>query len=462
MERQELQNSIAAGIGTAIQKIILQKQDNRCEEVIKQYEPERHKVTDEQARPKKKVKKDDITMLEEVNRITVALQKLIVNRAASFLVGAPIELQCLPADEDQKTLLAMLEKTWEDNKLNFKSKFLAKHMMAYTECAEIWYVDEVDPLEYWGIKGVERYRMRISVLSPKKGDKLYPVFDMMGNLVAFGRGYEVKVEGRTAQRFDLYTDDKIYYTSQTSGEWKVVENGEIANPIGKIPVIYYSQEAAEWADVQRAIERLETLLSNFADTNDYFGSPMIFAKGTITGFASKGEQGKIITGEKEADIKYLTWESAPESIKLEIETLFDIIYTVTQTPNITFKEMKGLGQLSGVAIKLLFMDAHLKAADKQDDVFGECIQRRINFLKVALSKINPATKKALSMSIIPKFGLFTPNNEKEEIEILSVAAGGKPIMSQRTAVKLNPFVTDVDEEMDLIGKEGAGSLEEQF
>mgnify|MGYP007057868075 FL=1 len=81
------------------------------------------------------------------------------------------------------------------------------------------------------------------------------------------------------------------------------------------------QPAVEWEDVQNLIDRLEKLLSNFADTNDYHASPKIFTTGTILGWAKKGESGAVIEGEEGATAQYLSWAQAPESVKLEIETL---------------------------------------------------------------------------------------------------------------------------------------------
>jgi hypothetical protein len=108
------------------------------------------------------------------------------------------------------------------------------------------------------------------------------------------------------------------------------------------------------------------LLSNFADTNDYHASPKIFVQGKVIGFTRKGEAGAIIEGENGATAQYLAWQNAPESVKLEIETLLRMIYTITQTPDISFDTVKGIGAISGVALQLLFMDAHLKVQDKSE------------------------------------------------------------------------------------------------
>ena len=86
-----------------------------------------------------------------------------------------------------------------------------------------------------------------------------------------------------------------------------------------------------------------------------------------------------------AEAQYLSWANAPESVKLEIDTLLRMIYTITQTPDISFDTVKGLGAISGVALQLLFMDAHLKVQDK-NEIFSEYLQRRVNVLKAYMAE----------------------------------------------------------------------------
>jgi SPP1 family phage portal protein len=440
-------------IAGTVKKIIAEKPAPTYKEAYKEYDPKLHKVNRKAWRKDKEIVVNNETKIVPVNRISIPLQKLIVSRAASFLVGMPIEFKHSAKEGAETDLVNMITKTWEDNKLDFKSKRLAKYMMSETECAEIWYSEEVDPA-YWKetTNAKSKFKMRIRVVAPSLGDTLYPIWDSTGNLIMFCRGYSVTMGKKKVEHLDYYTEEHIATLLKEKGEWVLSERGLEENPLKKIPVIYYSQNRPEWADVQEAIERLETLISNFGDTNDYFGSPMVVVKGTVTGFAEKGEQGKLLQVTGDGKVEYLTWDNAPEAIKLEIETLFDIIYTGTQTPNITFKEMQGLGQLSGIALKLLFLDAHLKAKDKQEDVFGECIQRRINLLRAAMVEINDKLSSVANLSISPIFELFMPNNEKDTIDnVIALVEAG--LMSVKTALKRLPWIDDVEVELALLAAE---------
>ena len=123
--------------------------------------------------------------------------------------------------------------------------------------------------------------------------------------------------------------------------------------------------------------------------------------------------------------------------------------------------MNSLGTYSGIALKMLFMAAHLKAAEKEEN-FGKSIQRRINFLKYALaSYINTDLEDAVSMDIEPKFEYYLPKDVNEIITLLSTATGGASILSQKTAVGLNPLVQDADKELTEIKDNEAAAATDQ-
>jgi SPP1 family phage portal protein len=423
-----------------------------------EYKPELHKVMNRAHRPDKIVMKPDplcildangnprlISTVEKVSRIAIPLQKLIVNRAASFLTGGKVSLQAQTETDTQKNLLKVVQTTWSDNKLQFKNNVIAKTVKSELECCEIWYSKK-------NIDG--KISLKCNIYKPSDGYTLYPIWDDNRDLIAFGIHYKVKdIEGKEVERLDLYTDKKlIKYSFMTAG-WNKIE--DIPLVYGKIPVIYYCTDRSEWQDVQTAIDRLEKLISNFGDTNDYNGSPILFVKGSIRGFASKGESGKVLEGDGDnVDAKYITWEHAPEAIKLEIDTLFNIVYTCTQTPNISFDQMKGLGDISGVAFDRIMIDAHLKAKEWQDGAFGESIQRRVNFMKAAHIELDGSLKEAADMEIVPLFSMFKIDDETDRIENAMKANGGLPIISHKESINMAALTTNPDKTFEAIKEQG--------
>lgn len=429
----------------------------------KQVNPHEHEVFNKAARPDKPIRiQDDEKSIwtnvftrtgsdgeqatfrwEPVARIALALQKLIVKRAVSFLFGNPVTLSAQAESEQEKTVLKAVERVMYDVKDKSFNRKVARNLLSCTEVAEIWYPVEKKTNVY----GFEsKTKLRCSIFSPLLGDTLFPYFDETGDMVAFSREFTVTDANRKSTNyFETYTDKQHFMWKQGGDKgFEMVEGYPKAITIGKIPVVYGVQDQVEWADVQILIERLEKLLSNFADTNDYHAAPKIFITGELTGFAKKGESGAILQGEENSKAEYLSWDNASESVKLEIETLLRMIYTITQTPDISFDSVKGLGNISGVALKLLFMDAHLKVADHQE-VFDEYLQRRVNIIKAYIGQMNKTLEGvAEDMMIEPVITPYILRDEAAEMKIWSDANGGSAVISQRESFRKAKLTQDPD------------------
>lgn len=430
-------------------------------------DPSEHKITKESYRPNKKVTRDvpdgkggskTQTKIEQVARISLSLQKLIVKRAVAFLFGnEPL----LDTDEEFTPVIEILSKVFRDCKINTINRKTAREVMTFQEAAEWWWVDQSkEPNSRYGFE--TKNRIRCQIFSPNNGDVLYPYFDDSNDLIAFSREFSV-TDSNNAETsyFETWTADFHYRWQKTENNFELCENFPRKNMIHKIPIVYAYQSKTEWADVQNLIERLEKLLSNFADTNDYHASPLLFAKGTITGFATKGENGKLLKGEGDASVQYVSWSQAPESVKTEVQMLLQMIYTLTQTPDISFESVKGMGAISGTALRLLFSDAHLKVQEKSE-VFDEFLQRRINIILAYLATFNISDnnftelcKKAVVTAEIQPYML---EDDTTKISQLMTATGNKAIMSRKTAVKTLGWVKDVEQEIENIDADESGSM----
>ena len=292
-------------------------------EYIAQLDPQGHDVNDPVKRRDKKVKVDlsdfDINdeekkniktvtngdgetenfRIEPVARVALAIQKLIVKRAVAFTFGNPVILNAEPEEGTKEAdVLKAVKRVLFDNKSRTLNRKVARGMYSSKESAELWYPVE-KPTKNYGFDST--HKLRVAIFSPLFGDRLYPYFDETGDMVAFSREYVVKDSaGVKHTYFETYTDTEIRKWTLTSNQWQLLDGYPKKNQIGKIPVIYGRQPAVEWEDVQNLIDRLEKLLSNFADTNDYHASPKIFTTGTILGWAKKGESGAVIEGEEGA------------------------------------------------------------------------------------------------------------------------------------------------------------------
>lgn len=419
--------------------------------------PQLHSVFDKSKRPDKIIKNNDSTRTEPVARIGLALQKLIIKRAVSFLFGNPVQWTANPQTEQETQVFNALKEIANEVKINSHNRKLARELFSCTEVAELWYPLPISPNEApkYGIGS--QHKVRVKIFSPLLGDKLFPFFDDYGDLVAFSREFSVSNGNKKQTFFETYTDTQILKYDITEGDPILLEGYPAVNILGKIPIIYAHQEQTEFADVQPLIERLEKLLSNFADTNDYHGSPKIFVRGRLRGFTSKGEAGAIIEGEENTDVQYLTWSHAPESVRLEIETLLRMIYTLTQTPDISFESVKGLGNgASGKALRMLFLDAHLKVADHLE-VFDEFLQRRTSVLKKYIGIFNHSLAN-IPLNVEQEVTPFMVDDYADKLEFVMTATGNKPVLSQKTGIKLAGLVDDTDTEYQNLQNEEALSV----
>lgn len=442
------------------------------ESAKKALDPELHRVNDQLLRPDKRVKVDADNdansaqkvievggeestnyRIEKVARIKLALQKLIVKRAVAFLFGNSVSYNADPKGKNQELIAKALKRILYDVKSNSLNRKVARATFGFKECAEVWYPLE-KPNNNYGFKS--KFKLRCAIFSPAFGDTLYPYFDETGDMTAFSREFSRdNAAEKSIDYFETYTDAEHWLWMNGANGFGVVEGYPKRIAIGKIPVIYAHQKEFETEDVDSLIDRLEILLSNFADTNDYHAAPKIFIKGELKGFSKKGESGAIIEGEDGSDAKYLSWQNAPESVKLEIETILRMIYTITQTPDISFDSVKGLGATSGVALQLLFMDAHLKVQDKRE-IFDEYLQRRVNVIKAFIGLFNTSLEDDCEkLEIEPEITPYMLTSEIEQINMWLAANGNKPLVSQKASVKAANLSQDTDADFDQIQDESS-------
>lgn len=396
-------------------------------------------------RPDKTTKNEVV----KTSKIPIPFQRKIVKSASSFLFGSHVKLVASETNEG----MAALTKIWNDIRMDAMLLKFAKTAKSETEATIIFY-----PVNKEG----QDIKIKARLIDNSKG-KVYPIFDQYGDMVAFGWEYEKTVGDKKTKFLHIWTDETNYVYETDSNNWAISTGYPKPNLFKKIPVVYMSQEQPEWWEVQDLIDRFENSFSKFADTNDYFSSPMYKATGGVTTMPKKDDTGKmvkldVIETEKgniiTADLDVISWDRAPEALKLEFETTMELIFGLSDTTYLTFEKAKGLGAVSGVAMRLMFFGSILKAKWDEGD-YQTAISRVINILKAGISNITESKLKSQleELEIDIKFTSVLPENIKEVIEILTEATGGKAVMSQKTAVSHNPLVEDNEAEMESIEEE---------
>ncbi len=436
--------------------LIDDKDPDKIKTWIEQYQGD-HEIL---LKPDKTIGEEDDKKTVKTAKLIANFQRKIVNTAAGLLLGNPPTL-ALNEDEDDPRFDELVD-VWDNNNLDSNNKRIMRTNSVETKVAEVWFgvKKEDDP----------EVKIKMKIFATSNGNELFPHFDKEGDMDAFTRKYKKTImhndKPKEVESVTIWLPEKEINANNIAGTW-IFENEE-KNIYGKIPVIYYQQEIPDWFDVQSLINRIEVLISGHADTNDYFSSPLIKLKGKVDVMPDKNDRGKmlLIGGDKKSDgtivwgdAEYLTWDKSPDSLKLELENLRMLIYSLTQTPDISFNNIKGIhGTISGVALKLMFLDSTLKRSDKLE-IYGEGFDRRNNLLKTMLSVTAGKGNTGYDdLDVSVQFHSILPENETEIVNNLSTAVGGEPTMTQKTAVQNNPYVENPEDEFDELERTQGDSL----
>lgn len=406
-----------------ISKVRSKYKDGKFAELLRQWDYEKHEVMDEAIRKDDRVRtKDEVVdnsgrvmqpavyETKKVNRIATSLEQTIVEIQTAFIIGLDPDLQAKPRNENEKHMLEVIGDTESKNKIRFVNQRVVRSLLSETMVAEYWW--SVEDSEFYEDKpyaGTARTRLRCEVWSPFRGDKLVPIKDAYGDLVRFYRFYSIKDDnGIEIQRLmEIDKDVVTLYEHRTGADAGWVVLRQTAHGFGKIPVIYMEMERALCDKIQSKRKRIEELESNFADCiNDNF-FPKVLVNGMVRGVQKSGKTQTIEMSGEGADVRYLTWDQSTNAAESEISRLIDDCFTLTMTPRISPKDLQGLGSaLSGVAFKYVFMGAHISVR-KHEEIIGEYLSRRYNFLKRAISLQVPAIMSGRSLRIDPVLVPFT-------------------------------------------------------
>lgn len=424
--------------------------------LIKDWDYTQHDVFDEELRPKRRVlvkeqeENKDSTIKspaqfrwEDVNRMALPLEQDIVNIHTAFTVGTPPKITANATEAAEQELMELLDGIHQKNKLPYDNKRLVRSWFAECEVAEYWYVkpakeDDPNPT----------YRLKSMIWSPFRGDTLYPYYDEYGDLIAFSREYN-KTDSKGIQSTRLMVVDNQNVTIYSNG----AQIEQYPHGFSKIPIIYMKRERPLCDKIRTLRNRLEMLLSNFADCLDYNFYPKMVASGEVVGVRNKGMTSEIIQLENDAQVSYLTWQQSPDMAKLEFDNLTSRCYALTNTPQITFEALQGLGNtLSGKAFKFMFMGTHM-AVSNHAETIEEFLQRRINFLLSAIGSLIPkyapvAKRLQVNIEIVP----YMIDSLTERIaDAVSAVQGG--VASLKEGIILAGITDKIDEELAQIEKE---------
>jgi len=390
-------------------------------------------------------------------RIPIAFQKKIVNTAAAFEVGEQITLK--PSNDTE--LSKEIGRLWNNNRIDFKLQELVKLQKSELQCALLFSIEDLKPNNFVNrILGVNTSKeIKTKILKNSSGT-MTPYFNEYGNMTAFVWEYLTRdVKANKDVRNVLILDKERAYTLNNAlGKMALTEDAK-AHGFDKIPIVYFSQEKEEWFDVKEMIDRLEVTVSKLGAANDYSGQPILKLFGKVNGAPDKDADGKamhfnMVEGEdgkiERGDAEFLERSDASQSVELEIKLLNNYISSMTSTPDWSFESLKGLGDISGKALKMMFIDPLTKA--KMNEGYNRTAIERI--LSVFISGTITTTQisyksQARDLFYDIQFNSIIPDDVESTVESVIKAVNGN-VMSIDTALSILDFVTDKEAEKALI------------
>lgn len=397
----------------------------------------------------------------DVARIVTNFPKREVRTSVAFLFGGEMTVTATDANEG----FLEFKRVWE-RRLRMRSvlKTFARKVLSESKAALVFY-----PYASRGLDGKAVTELRVKILSVPRNEntisEFYPHFDDNDDMDAFIHRFQTVRDGMIRNSCVIWTADRVISATDGAGGW---ERKETPNLFGKIPVVYADVFQPEWDEVAGIMDAREMRLSRMADTNDYFSEPILKTYGD-SDLPSKETTGKDInfpikvdevTGkEYHGDADYLTWAGSQPSVDKELEETRNEQYAGTSTPDLSFDNLKGIGNVSGVARKFMLMDAMIKASDNME-VFGPVVQRCVSVVVAGICNISNIKFKSqlVTNQIDVEFGSILPDDLSETLQNLSIANGGKPVNSQRTVTAQSPFTKDLEEEMRLLEEEENASV----
>lgn len=449
--------------GRPIQEVIADLKDKTTpvplwEELEKDYDPKKHEIiTNPALRPKDKRKKNGV--LDRAARILYPAERIVTRRMNQMCFTIPVERKYETGDDETlKEIANAIESIYDKVRINGVNKNRMRAYFGACEMCTVWYAVEEENEDY-GFKSKYKFKCRSYSPMPTKMSKisqakLWPVFDEYDDMVAMCIEYSITKKGQKTYYFDCYTKDRFLCYSSKNGLYSDAEVEIRPITIGKIPAVYLWRPAAIYDEVANNRSDIELTLSRTSDVIRKNSAPIIKVAGELIGNNPDGGEAREVYQLKQGgDVGLVSPAVSHDAIKYYISQLKENIEEDTQMPNLSMTNVKGLGNIGADARKTLLADAHMKVGEEKDDIIW-AFDRECNIIKAFLGEAKNDWKDGIKrLKVTHHIVPFVQNDRASRISELTEATGGKPVMSQRTAIERLGEVKDVDAEIDRLRDE---------
>ncbi len=419
--------------------------------LLKDYEPTKHRIVDDRETRKDKIKSDG--QVEKASRIYIGLEKLLTKRTTEFAFAIPVRRIYHNTEDNEKRqqIAKAIEAIYKYARIDSENIKRGNSYFASCEIFTIWYAVE-KPNSLYSFKS--KYKLKCKTYSPMDGVKLYPLFDELGDMLAMSFEYKKKIKDKEVTFFETYTADKHFKWKQQDGDWEsVIEQEKITLFLGKIPGAYAYRPVPIYHGLSYIREEIEYTLSRNSDVIAYNSAPVLKVVGKLVGDEDKGESRRIFRLQDGGDVSYVSWSQSIEALKYHVETLLKLFFMQGQMPDLSFENMKSLGNIGFDARQMILSDAHLKIGD-ESGAWVEFFERECSVIKEFLKFMNTDWKDEVdNVEVEHIITPFIQNDEDALINRLQKGNGGKAIFSQLESIRMAGYSNDPKETLKQIQEE---------
>lgn len=415
----------------------------KWEKLYKDYEPLEHAILSDTTSLKDKIRSDG--QVDKSSRIVIGLEKLHVKRMAEFTFSIPVKRVYSNTEDNEvrKSISKAIESVYKNVRINSENLKRAVAYYASCEIFTVWYAVK-KPNSLYGFQS--EYKLKCKTFSPMNGVKLYPLLNEMDDMLAMSFEYTKKVKNKDVSFFETYTENRHYvWTCGENGDkWEPVliqetEDGEVASGeeivLMKIPGAYTWREKPVYGGLSTIREEIEYSLSRNSNVIAYNSAPLLKVIGGMKGREDKGEALRIVRCESGGDVGYVSWAQSIEALKYHVDTMEKMYWMQAQIPDISFDNVKGLGNIGYDARQTLLTDAHLKIGEESGN-WIEFLERECNVIKAFLKIMNKKWESEIdNVNVEHIITPYIQNDEMAEINRRMKANGNKPIESQLESIQ---------------------------
>lgn len=415
----------------------------KWDKLFTDYEPMNHAILSDTTSLKDKVRSDG--QVDKSARIVIGLEKLHVKRMAEFTFSIPVKrvYSNTEDNETRKAITKAIEAVYKNVRINSENLRRAVAYYASCEIFTVWYAVK-KPNSLYGFQS--DYKLKCKTFSPMNDVKLYPLLNEMDDMLAMSFEYTKKVKNKEVSFFETYTANRhyIWKCAQHADKWEPVliqetEDGEIVNGedivLMKIPGSYAWRPRPVYDGLSQIREEIEYSLSRNSNVIAYNSAPLLKIIGGMKGREDKGEAQRIVRCESGGDVGYVSWAQSIEALKYHVDTMEKMYWMQAQIPDISFDNLKGLGNIGYDARQTLLTDAHLKIGEESGN-WIEFLERECNVIKAFLKIMNKKWENEIdNVNVEHIITPYIQNDELSEITRRMKANGNKPIESQLESIQ---------------------------